>query len=88
MAELGKKALLAKTDIEVAYHLVLVHPQDGPLQWDGWIYVDPMLPMSATKIFNAVADALERSVRAQGVQHIFHYLDDFILIGPPNTSYC
>ena len=86
--------LLAKIDIDSAYRLIPVHPSDRPLQameWDGMLYVDPMLPFglrSAPKIFNAVADALEWCIRAQGVQHIFHYLDDFIVIGPPNSATC
>ena len=57
--------LLVKIDIESAYRLVPVHPADRPLQavqWDGAIYVDPMLPFGlrqAPKIFNAMADGLE-----------------------------
>ena len=64
-ADNGRGALLAKVDIEAAYRLTPVHPQDRPLQamrWDGDIYVDPMLPFelrSAPKIFNALADALQ-----------------------------
>ena len=62
IAELGVGSLLAKIDIESAYRLIPVHPQDRPLQavqWDGQIYIDPMLPFglrSAPKIFNAVAE--------------------------------
>ena len=93
-AEYGRGALLAKIDIESAYRLVPVHPQDRPLQavqWQGTVYIKPMLPFglrSAPKIFNALADALEWYVRFQGVQHIFHYLDDFIVVGPPNSQIC
>ena len=39
-------SLLAKVDIESAYRLIPVHPQDWPLQgmkWEGMIYIDPML---------------------------------------------
>ena len=63
VARLGRGALLAKIDIEAAYHLIPVHPHDRVLQavqWEGKIYADPMLPFglrSAPKIFNAVADA-------------------------------
>ena len=94
VATYSQGALLAKIDIESAYRLIPVHPQDRPLQaveWDGMIYVDPILPFglrSAPKIFNAVADALEWCIRKRGVLHIFHYLDDFIVIGPPNSSVC
>ena len=71
-ARLGRGALLAKMDIESAYRLIPVHPQDRPLhpqdrplqamQWRERVYIDPMLPFglrSAPKLFNAVADALE-----------------------------
>ena len=87
-------ALLAKIDIESAYRLVPVHPLDRPLQaveWNGRLYVDPMLPFglrSAPKIFNAVAEALEWCIRSRGVRHIFHYLDDFIVVGPSNSDAC
>ena len=43
-----RRTLLAKVDIESAYQLNPVHPDDRPLQvvqWDGSIYVDPMLPL-------------------------------------------
>ena len=87
-------ALLAKIDIESAYRLVPVHPLDRPLQaveWGGAIYVDPMLPFglcSAPKLFNAVADALDWYLRDCGIRHVFHYLDDFIVIGPPHSPEC
>ena len=87
-------ALLAKVDIEVAYRLVPVHPQDCPLQamrWNGDIYVDPMLPFglcSAPKIFNALADALQWHLIKSGVQVLLHYLDDYIMVGPPHSQLC
>ena len=62
--QLGKGALPFKMDIQSAYRLIPVHPQDRVLQgmeWKGKVYVDPRLPFglrSAPKIFNAVADAL------------------------------
>ena len=40
-------SLLAKIDIQSAYGIVPVHPQDRPLlgaQWRGSVYVDAMLP--------------------------------------------
>ena len=87
-------AMLAKIDVESAYRLIPVHPEDRWLQaveWQGSYYVDPMLPFglrSAPKIFNAVADALEWCLRDRGVRHIYHYLDDFIVIGPPRSPVC
>ena len=64
VARLGKGSLLAEVDIESAYRLIPVHPQDRILQavrWRDRLYVDPMFPFglrSALKIFNAVADSL------------------------------
>ena len=50
-----------------------------------------MLPFglhSAPKLFNAVADALEWCIRQAGVSYIFHYLDDFIVLGLPCSPQC
>ena len=93
-AALGKGALLAKIDVKSAYRLVPVHPGQRKwlgMQWQGKVYVDGMLPFglrSAPKIFNAVADALEWCVAKQGIRHIYHYLDDFIVLGSPGTAEC
>lgn len=40
------------------------------------------------KIFNALADALEWCIAMEGVEGIFHYLDDFAIIGPPDSDIC
>ena len=94
VVSLGKAAMMAKIDIESAYRLIPVHPHDRPLQavqWLGQIYIDTMLPFglrSAPKIFNAVADAFHWHLRQQGIRHILHYLDDFIIIAPPNSPQC
>ena len=87
------RALLAKVDIESAYRLVPVHPLDCPLQameWEGNIYVDPMLPFGLRfpKLFNAVADVLEWCLLRRGIRNIFHYLNDFIIIAPPHSTEC
>ena len=90
-ASYGRGALLAKVDIESAYRLIPVHPQDRPLlamRFEGELFVDPMLPFglcSAPKIFNAVADALAWILERAGIRHVFHYLDDFIIVGPPDS---
>ena len=61
------------------------------MKWDNKIYVDGMLPFglrSAPKIFNSVADAMEWCVARGGVKHIFHYWDDFAVVGPPHSDTC
>ena len=92
--EMGPGALLAKADVKSAYRIVPVHPDDIPLlgvQWNGKSYMDRMLPFglrSAPKIFNALADALEWVCRQAGVKDIYHYLDDFAIVGPPESPTC
>lgn len=94
IARLDPGALLAKFDIESAYRLIPVHPQDRPLlavRWNGSIYIDSMLPFglrSAPKIFNAVADALHWHLQQSGIPLIRHYLDDYIIITPPDETRC
>ena len=91
---LGRGALLAKADIQSAYRLIPVHPEDRiwlGMQWKGALFVDGMLPFglrSAPKIFSAVADALEWCIHRRGVQSIFHYLDDFVVMGGPGSDTC
>ena len=61
------------------------------MRWEGGVYIDTRLPFglrSAPIIFTAVADALERCIRAQGVKYICHYLDDFITVGSPGSMEC
>ena len=55
------------------------------------MYVDAALPFSlrsAPKIFNALADALEWILHAHGVEHLWHYLDDFLTCGAPRSDEC
>ena len=55
------------------------------------VYVDGALPFGlrfAPKLFNAVADALEWCIHKQGVDFIHHYLDDFVVAGPPDLEIC
>ena len=91
---LGHRCILAKIDIKNAYRIVPVHPEDTLLlgmRWQGEIYVDTALPFglrSAPKIFNALADALSWVLQNSGVRFVLHYLDDFLLLGPPDTAEC
>ena len=50
-----------------------------------------MLPYglhSAPKIFNNLADTLEWCFRCQGVEHILHYLNNYIVVGLPDGPIC
>ena len=87
-------ALMAKIDVKHAYRNVPVHPDDRHLlamQWDGEILVDKVLPFglrSAPFIFTVIADALQWIIEQNGAQPIFHYLDDYITVGPPDSPQC
>ena len=53
--------------------------------------MDAALPFglrSAPKIFTALADAIEWIAKSQGVQHLWHYLDDFVICGEPDSEQC
>ena len=54
-------------------------------------YVDAALPFglcSGPKIFNAVADTVKWILKQEGVACVFHYLDDFLLVGSPSSNQC
>ena len=90
----GRNAIMAKIDVSSAFRIIPVHPQDRPLlgmRWKGSIYIDKQLPFglrSAPIIFNAYADALEWILKERGCSSIIHYLDDFLVIGPPDSISC
>ena len=91
---LGKGALLAKADIKSAFRLLPVHPADRHLLgmlWQDELFIDTCLPFglrSAPKLFNILADLLAWILQQQGVTPILHYLDDFLIIGPPASNTC
>ena len=91
---LGKGTQLAKIDVHNAYRMVPVHPDDHHLlgiHWGQDVYIDTALPFglrSAPKIFGAVSNALAWILHSKGVTFQLHYLDDFLLMGSPNTLDC
>lgn len=91
---MGIGAMMAKFDLKAAYRNVPVHPDDRELLgmvWRDQLFVDMVLPFglrSAPKIFNAVADALAYMIRQKGVDWLEHYLDDYVLVGPPKSNKC
>lgn len=91
---LGPGTQMAKLDIESAYRIVPVHPQDRLLlgmRWKESLYVESALPFglrSAPKIFNALADALQWFCGNHGVGEMEHYLDDFIIFGAAESAEC
>ena len=93
--KLGRGTLMAKFDIQNAYRIVPVHPEDRPLlgmKWQGAYYVDMVLPFgvrSAPYIFTCIADLVEWIAKHNyDVSFLMHYLDDFHTLGPPDSSVC
>ena len=99
----GVGALMAKLDLADAFKHILVHTEDWPLLCSSWdtvkedgsvlrqYYVDPFLPFSLRSfpaIFNHYANTLEFAMRANGMQDLLHYLDDYFTAGPADTSNC
>ena len=92
---LGRGTLLAKFDVESAYRIIPIHPNDRYLlgmQWQGNYFVDMALPFglrSAPYIFSSVADLVEWVLKTRyDVSFLLHYLDDFHTSGPPNSQTC
>ena len=92
--QLGKGTQLAKLYLHNAYRMVPVHSDDHCLlgvRRGEEVFVDTALPFglrSAPKIFSALSDALAWTLQSKGVTHQLHYLDDFLLMGPPDSSTC
>ena len=95
IVKVGKGASLARFDIQRAYRLLPVsaaHRHLLGMSWKGSFYVDLALPFalrSAPKIFTCFADSLQWIFsRKGGVENVQHYLDDFLLVGPPGSKKC
>ena len=94
LLRLGPQTSMGKVDIKQAYRIIPVHPDDRSLlavQWEGQIFIDKVLPFglrSTPLIFTAVADALQWIMAKKGVRPVYHYLDDFITLGAPQSAQC
>ncbi len=76
-----KRALFA--DIQSAYRLVPVHLSHLTWKVCGW-----NTPIWSQINTNAMADELEWCISDEGVKDIFHYLDDFTVVEPPDSNTC
>ena len=95
LRKFGSGALMAKTDIQDAFRIVPVQPDDYKLlgfSWDNNFYYDKCLPMGASstcQIFERLNTSLQWAVyenfSASGMSHM---LDDFFFIGPKDSSKC
>lgn len=87
--ECGPSALLAKCDIELAFCLFLVHPDEfwllGFKFQDSW-YFDKVMPMGfsvACAAFETFSTFVEWAMKVTFVcPYIMHYLNDYLMISP------
>lgn len=91
----GPGCFMTKTDIQSAFRIIPVHPEDWELlgmSWKGRYYFDKALPFglrSAPYLFNQLSDALEWLVRHHlSIPSIIHILDDFFIVQPAPSSLC
>jgi len=71
---------MARFDLKAAYRNVLVHPDSHHLLgmvWDDQLFVDTVLPFG-----------LRYMIKKRGVGWLGHYLDDFVVVGPPKVADC
>ena len=94
VVQLGRGTLLAKLDIQSAYRIVPVHPDDHRLlevKWKGQVFVDCALSFGlglACKIFTALVDAVEWVASQRGALGMVHYFDNYIMWGAPSSKDC
>ena len=92
VARAGKGAVMMKRDLKSAFCHIPVAPSDYWLllfQWDGKYYIDMFLPFglrTAPRIFNYFAEALHWVFETLHEWNVTHYLDDFLLVFPPDTG--
>ena len=93
--EHGPGCFMTKTDIQSAFRIIPVHPDDWELlgmSWKGLFFFDKALPFglrSAPYLFNQLSDALEWLVKTHlNIPSIIHILDDFFIAQPLPFSRC
>ena len=80
---------------KLAFRIVLVWRQECELlgmKWKEAYYVDTCLPFglrSAPYLFNQFAEVLQWILQHNyGLQWLVHYLDDYLLVGAPDSHSC
>ena len=88
-------SLLAKLDVKSAFRLPPVHVADRHLlamRWNNQIYI--LIPVCPAvyglpqKLFNVLADLLSWILMQHGISPLVHYLDDFLTMGPADSTIC
>ena len=98
----GPHTLMDQLDIADAFRHILVRKEDWELLSTVFekiehgtvikqYYFDVVLPFglrSSPKLISDFADALQHIMLSRGVSECFHYMDDYITMGPPSSSQC
>ena len=78
---------MAKVDVESAFRIMPIRPEDRPLlgfAWEGKFYMDAVLPMgcsSSCAIFETFSHALEWIAKYKlGITEVVHVIDDFLFL--------
>ena len=83
---------LAKTDIESAFRLLPISPDQRCLlgmSWQSKFYFDNCLPMGASsscQLFERFSSGLQFIAEQKGISHVIHYLDDFLFVNKSFAS--
>ena len=85
---------MAKVDLKAAFRMVPVQKSDWNLlgiHWKGHFYVDTCLPFGCRSfpfLFNQFAEALLWMMTVNYQIQAIHYLDDYFMVGPPDSLVC
>ncbi|KAK3086984.1 hypothetical protein FSP39_000036 [Pinctada imbricata] len=95
ISKLGTGAKLGKMDVQSAFRLIPIHPDDFSLlgfHFRGSYYIDKCLPFGCSiscSIFEKFATFLEWLVKFEsGVPTVHHYLDDFVFAASSESNEC
>ncbi|KAL5486695.1 hypothetical protein EMCRGX_G019209 [Ephydatia muelleri] len=94
LSQYGQDALMAKVDLKAAFRLIHVRAADWVhlgICWRDQFYVDTCLPFglrSAPALFNHYTEALHWIMANRHGAQLLHYLEDFLLVGPPGRDTC
>lgn len=90
IVQLGPGTAMIKSDLENAYKILPIHPNDVPkmgIYWNGLYYFDRTLAMgcrTSAKIFEAFSNGLEWILKHKfKIDPTHHILDDFFMLKQP-----
>ena len=92
VAQAGRGAIMMKRDLKSAFRHIPICASDHWLmlfEWLGRYYVDMFLPFglrTAPRIFNLFSEALHWVFETLRGWNLTHYLDDFLIVFPPDTD--